>query len=124
MQSESATLPAEEQTTGLLTEGAVKSKIKHMVVDLLNTGMRGGVYTTRMIMPTHTFEQLHMTEHEKLRLILQCDEYFKVDTDASALGIVRISDLIDKVVGLLKEQNRLEVDAEKPAVTQAAETGV
>ena len=117
MQSDSATLPAEEQVSERLTAGAVKNKIKRMVVDLLNSGMRGGVYTTNMITPAHTFEQLHMTEHEKMRLIMQCDEFFKVDTDVSVIGAVRVGDLINKVVDLLTAQDRIEVPPAKTMVT-------
>jgi hypothetical protein len=110
--------PAEMQDTGentisRFTPGSVKNKIKRMVVDLLNEGMRSNVYATNMVTPAHTFEQLNMTEHEKLRLIMQCDEFFAVDTDASALGIVRVGDLINKVVELLGIDGRIEVPAAK-----------
>ena len=122
MQSDSTTtaMPVEPQATDHLTEGAVKSKIKHMVVDRLNTGMRNMTYTTRMIMPTHTFEQLNLTEHDKTRLILQCDEWFKIDLDSSALGIVRVADLIDKVTAALSAQDRLDIEQQPEGQTDQA----
>ena len=112
MQNESANVPVEEQAAVTLNDSVVKNKIKSMVVDLLNTGMRNEVYTVHNVKVKDTFEQLHMTENEKTRLILQCDEYFKIDMDPSVLGIVRIIDLVEKVEAALIAQERLEIPAE------------
>lgn len=110
MQAET-TAPAAEQATEHLTEAAIRNKIKHMVVDLINNGMRGMNYTPRQVKPDHTFDQLSMTEHEKARLFMQCEEFFKVDFEATALGFKQLDDLMNKVIMMLKDQGRLEVPA-------------
>ena len=120
MQAET-TAPATEQVTEHLTEDAIRTKIKHMVVDLINRDMRGMSYTPRQIKPEHTFDQLSMTDHEKARLFMQCEEFFRVDFGATAHGFKQLEDLMAKVIMMLKDQGRLEVvTADEVAATEPA----
>ena len=115
-QSKTTESPVEKQEVNL-TEESVKVKIKQMIVSLLNVGTRVSMYTTDMISNAHTFEQLNMTEHEKMRLIFQCDEFYGINLDASAIGVVRVGDLSSMVWATIQNKEK------PPVFTQTDSTG-
>lgn len=98
--------PAEKQEVRL-TEDSIKTKIKYMIVDILNTGVRSGVYTIGMVSSAHTFEQLNMTIYEKRRLIFQCDEHYGINLGAAAEGTARVGELISMVIAELQNIGKL-----------------
>lgn len=100
-----------------VTEESVKYKIKQMIVSLLNTGVRSGVYTPNMISDKHSFEDLELTEHEKLRLILQCDELYGINLGPEALGLVLPKDLASMVFAAIQNKEN------PPSVEQTDNTG-
>ena len=125
MQSDTANTPVGKQAEEPFTEGAVKSKIKFMVSEILNRGMFGTVYTTKMLDLHHSFSQLNMTDHDKNRLIMQCEEYYNVDLGLSCVTFKTISDLVKKVLEQLTEQGRMAGRADEttePAPAEKAET--
>ena len=119
MQAETSA-PAAEQVNEQLTEAAIRNKVTHIVCDLINSGLYGMAYTPRQIKPNHTFDQLNMTEHEKNRLFMQCEEYYQIDFEATAYGFKQIEDLIKKIIMLLKDQGRLAVPAQDTEATSQA----
>lgn len=103
--------PAEEQVP-VVADDSVKNKIKQMIVGIMNTGIRSGIYMTNMVSSAHTFDQLNFTIHEKRRLVLQCDEFFKINLPAAALGATRVGDLIDMVVAEIQSKDTAEPQSE------------
>ena len=126
MQSDSATeVPVDTQPVveERLTLDAVKNKIKHMINDLLNVGMHGATVARHITMKTELKGStenngLGLTDHELVRLIMQCDEYFKIDTDVSVLGVITVADLVNKVTDALSAQDRFEA----PVITETNNT--
>lgn len=116
-QSTTSTAPVEKQEP-VLTEDGIKTKIKYMIVDLLNTGIRSGVYTIGMVSSAHTFEQLNMTVYEKRRLIFQCDEYYGINLGAAAEGTSRVGELISMVIAELQQSGKLPKQEEQAAKTE------
>lgn len=112
-----ATQPV-EATAPVVTGDTVKQKIKQMIVGIMNTGIRSGIYTTNMVSSAHTFDQLNFTSYEKRRLVLQCDEFFKINLSAAAEGTLRVGDLIDMVVSELQLKDKEPAQAAQEITTE------